>query len=482
MSYFYKKNTIDQWGPIDARILYPSFWFKPTGMVIHGIRWPHLIGLYDHDRLTFYWEKELMEKYGYEAIEKWILPEKKRKIIWNEYKKIISNISVAAKRLQKTNITNKKILKQTTKEWYNHLIPFWRLSLIYEIANFSAPKYLANLLKRDGVDVKKIDKIVEVLLTPEDLSFHQQNELELLKLYFSKKNIKASSVALKNFEKKWNWVDNSYYQIYYIGAGEWFARLKSYNKKKAKSIYDNLSYYKNRVIKNKADIINKYNLSKNYLNISQALSFSLWWQDDRKAKSWWAHSSFDKILDSLAVFYHVKKSDLLYYTAEEWLDLGLKGNKIGQIDLKKRKGYFIFLIKNANYQLIFGKKAKKFFNPILKQIDSQQNNKKIVGVVANRSNKKITGTVRVVFSPRQLKKIKPSEILVAPMTSPDYIHLMRQAKAVVTDIGGLMSHAAVVSRELGKICIIGTKIATKKLKNGDIIQIDANTGEIKIIK
>ena len=75
--------------------------------------------------------------------------------------------------------------------------------------------------------------------------------------------------------------------------------------------------------------------------------------------------------------------------------------------------------------------------------------------------------------------MKDGEILVAPMTSPDYIVAMRKASAIVTDVGGLMSHAAIISRELGIPCIVGTKIATQVLKDGDLVEVDANKGIIK---
>jgi len=59
---------------------------------------------------------------------------------------------------------------------------------------------------------------------------------------------------------------------------------------------------------------------------------------------------------------------------------------------------------------------------------------------------------------------------------------MKKASAIVTDEGGLLSHAAITSRELNKPCIIGTKVATKVLRDGDLIEVDANKGLVKIIK
>jgi phosphohistidine swiveling domain-containing protein len=69
-------------------------------------------------------------------------------------------------------------------------------------------------------------------------------------------------------------------------------------------------------------------------------------------------------------------------------------------------------------------------------------------------------------------------ILVCPVTTPNYVPLMQKAAAIVTDQGGILSHAAIVARELHKPCIVGTGNATQKLKNGDKIRVDADKGVV----
>jgi pyruvate,water dikinase len=68
------------------------------------------------------------------------------------------------------------------------------------------------------------------------------------------------------------------------------------------------------------------------------------------------------------------------------------------------------------------------------------------------------------------------------MTTPNYLIAMKRAVAFVTDEGGITCHAAIVAREMQKPCIIGTKIATQVLKDGDLVEVDANKGIVKIIK
>jgi len=73
-------------------------------------------------------------------------------------------------------------------------------------------------------------------------------------------------------------------------------------------------------------------------------------------------------------------------------------------------------------------------------------------------------------------------ILVASMTHPDHIQIIKNASAIVTDEGGVLCHAAIVAREMKKPCIIGTKFATKILKDGDLVEVDADKGIVKILK
>ncbi len=78
-----------------------------------------------------------------------------------------------------------------------------------------------------------------------------------------------------------------------------------------------------------------------------------------------------------------------------------------------------------------------------------------------------------------MPKIRQGEILVAVITYPALLPAMERASAIVTDEGGLLCHAAIVSRELGIPCVVGTRIATKVLKDGDLIEVDASEGVVK---
>ena len=96
---------------------------------------------------------------------------------------------------------------------------------------------------------------------------------------------------------------------------------------------------------------------------------------------------------------------------------------------------------------------------------------------------KVKGRVKVVFDPRgDRTKFEEGDILVTSMTTPDFVPLIKKAAAIVTDEGGLLCHAAIVARELKTPCLIGTKTASKTLKDGDLVEVDANFGKVTVIK
>ncbi|MFH1565875.1 MAG: phosphoenolpyruvate synthase [bacterium] len=89
-----------------------------------------------------------------------------------------------------------------------------------------------------------------------------------------------------------------------------------------------------------------------------------------------------------------------------------------------------------------------------------------------------SGKVVILKSPKELNKIKDGDVLVTEMTNPDYVPAMKKACAIVTDKGGRTSHAAIVSRELGIPAVVGTSLATKMLKEGEMVTVDGSGGKV----
>ena len=119
----------------------------------------------------------------------------------------------------------------------------------------------------------------------------------------------------------------------------------------------------------------------------------------------------------------------------------------------------------------------EIYNEWQKSIDL----KEIKGQVASFTVNEISGKVCIVIDVHK-DNFEPETILVTTMTRPEFMPLMRKAKAVITDEGGVTCHAAIVSRELGIPCIIGTKNATRVLKNVDFVKMNLKTGLVTAIK
>lgn len=104
----------------------------------------------------------------------------------------------------------------------------------------------------------------------------------------------------------------------------------------------------------------------------------------------------------------------------------------------------------------------------------------IKGVVAFAGQ--ATGRVKIVFRPSEIGKVNEGDILVTNMTIPAYLSAMKKSAGIVTDEGGITCHAAILAREMKKPCVIGAKIATKVLKDGDLVEVDAEKGVVRKIR
>jgi pyruvate,water dikinase len=93
----------------------------------------------------------------------------------------------------------------------------------------------------------------------------------------------------------------------------------------------------------------------------------------------------------------------------------------------------------------------------------------------------VEGPARVIMSPSQLTEVQAGEVLVCPITAPSWAPIFNKIVAAVSDIGGIMSHAAIVSREYGLPAVVGTGFGTKTIKTGQIVRVDGGKGTVTII-
>ena len=189
-----------------------------------------------------------------------------------------------------------------------------------------------------------------------------------------------------------------------------------------------------------------------------------------------------QLITTLSNMFKIKKELALFLSYKDVCDL-FNGKPIDESKLKERKQCFV--MAGINKELIkFSFKESKIIANIFEKYIKET--KELTGTIACKG--KITG--KAVVMPTIFKNLgkalikinkimKKGDILISHTTSPEITVLCEKSSAIVTDQGGLGSHAAIISRELNIPCIVGTQIATRVFKTGDIVEVDANKGIVK---
>ena len=162
------------------------------------------------------------------------------------------------------------------------------------------------------------------------------------------------------------------------------------------------------------------------------------------------------------------RTELLRFSKNEIVEMFMGMNRINPSEREQYHALFI----NGRFQAFWGS-----WGIVQQRVKGVL---EIKGIIACKGYAK--GIVKIVNDLPDLKKFERGDILVAPYTNPNMVPAMEKAAAIITNIGGLTSHAAIVSRELNKPCIIGTQNATQILSDGDIVEVDANVGIVRILK
>lgn len=212
-----------------------------------------------------------------------------------------------------------------------------------------------------------------------------------------------------------------------------------------------------------------------------------------KMKSLWSSSDYN----CMPLFYEISKRTgekienlEKLYLLEDIKKLLNKKIKISEKEKKDRDRIFAVLWKNMEVIYKSGDQAEKLAKKELKNLYIIPKMKEIKGVTANirKDKSKVIGKVRILLSGdinniRKLRRdFKKGEILITQMTQPNVVDIASKARALITNEGGMLSHAAIMSREFNIPCIVGTKIATQVLHDGDLVEVDAGKGLVKILK
>ena len=310
------------------------------------------------------------------------------------------------------------------------------------------------------------------------------NIAQYLRLREKKSSDKSIEVRLKNHLKKYAHLGFYYFRGSAYAVKDLKSRLAEYLSLSDKKFKEMLNDFK---IQDKNKILTKKLVKK--LQLDQQTIMQI-----RYIKRWGALSNYVDETYGYAVHhlmplwleiagrFDISFQQFYSLTGKEIIAGLSKGKLSAQLKRQTtiRHNEHAFILENGKKRILIGQELKKYIKQELKNEVGDLNIKELKGQPASPGMAK--GRVRLVFSIHDVKKVERGNILVASLTNPTYVPAMEKAGAIVTDEGGLLSHAAIISRELKVPCVVGTKVATRVLKDGDIISVDANSGRIIKLK
>lgn len=338
--------------------------------------------------------------------------------------------------------------------------------------------------KRAGLGRAK--DILQTLITPRELSFISEEEYRLSKIALAfKQNGNAFSPAIKKtlqrHVRNFSWIPYDYGVMLWT-TEDFKKRVRELARQDLAAKLTQFKNYSKRTAKEQQKLFRDLGVNSKNQKMFFALQTLTYLNDYKKEVFSRSHVLVRGLQDEMAKRIGLNWNLFGFMSLKE-LQLALQGKPIvSKADIKKRFQQSIFegMPKKEPWFTV-GRKADEIISELepdrMEEVVPVQ---EVHGQVASRGI--VQGKVKVLLSPQESSLIKKGNILVAIMTSPDYVIAMKKAAAIVTDEGGMTSHAAIVSRELRIPCVTGTKIATKVFKDGDLVEVDADNGVVRILK
>lgn len=325
----------------------------------------------------------------------------------------------------------------------------------------------------------------EKLLLPTEISFIQKEQEEFFKLALDNRGRTISALTLRKLRAHYNrytWLPYDYgvtaYSFDYFNNQ--LAALLKKDQALVKQKYLDLKNYSQNLSKEQALIIKKFKINHREQSLIEIIKIAFYLVDAKKELftrgHWFAERLFSAISSRLDIPPH-----LLKYALPDEVRGFLAGKKPNLKKLQSRYDNCVLRIgPTGSLKIIDGPAAKRIIDNFIAARNRPAETIDLKGRIANPGISR--GFARVILDARECNIFKHGEILVTAMTSPDYMVAARRAAAIVTDEGGITCHAAIIARELKIPCIIGLKIATKVLRTGDLIEVDADKGLIRLLE
>ncbi len=399
---------------------------------------------------------------------------------------------------QKEHLTNQQFW-EVYQAYADTNLDYVRYSVTLECVDIFSSYYLEKLVWQElpMEPVSAIKNITSTLATPAHLSFMEQERIAFLKvclglysLLWKNKKVAYESLPSKNWRARikklsddYFWVQNNFAATRYLTPQVYFQEIKKEVRNKAKKTLAGelakLQTKKARLIKEQKKLLKKRKLSKDLKLHFKIVRFLGEWIDDRKKHMIISNHYYSVFCDELARRFKLASWVPRYYLPEDYKRLLLKDKRLDFSIAQKRRTQSAYVIykqgQQAKVKIFYGRQAKQLFKKLVFKNTKQQ---ELRGHVASAPVKRCNGRVQVITDVSK-QKFVTGRILVTSMTRPEFVPYMRRAKAILTDEGGLTCHAAIVSRELGIPCIIGTKQATNILRSGEKVVMDLEQGIVK---
>lgn len=376
----------------------------------------------------------------------------------NNYLKFTKDLS----RLNLKSLSNKQLLKlfrehQNKKNRYS--VFAWSAFILNNYVAERAAAILNKYIKKAGRESEK-QEIIDSLFKPEKRAAILQLQYEV-----EKHNGKPPKTVFEDLYKRFKWLSCLDLHNKEWTKEEFRKHIKSFTKAPNKKEIIFSKYAKE--LKIGSSDLEYLQMAKRFVYIKDA-------RDDFRRES---------VYNSLALFseiaqrMQIKREDISYAQESEITAFLNTKATISKKAISQRKtGFVIYLDSNKNLVCLQGSDINKALKAFKLSVSNEKVTQ-ITGMVASRGL--ASGKVSIVNGVKDLEKVKKGDILVAVTTHPDFVPAMRRAVAIVTDEGGVTSHAAIVAREFGLPCIVGTKSATKFLKDGDVVEVNAEEGWVK---
>lgn len=456
-----------RWGPIPFCLYYGDVMYgllQGFSRRYPGYGWKEGLVLLRGRRMIWIQDTAVIYVEGVHALYDLFLSDERRATGWKEWRAIRDEMRSLANQIVALDLAalSDDTFQRTFADFHELQYRFWMHSVLPELAGYGGEQVLLNDI-RPHVPEQQLAEVMEALTAPREPSFFQREEFDLAETY---------DVSLH--AKEYGWINNSYIQVGEAPVSFFLERRRTLSPRVRENFSSNVA---DHVSREKA-YADRYDLPDRVLQIARAVRDGIIWQDERKEGTWHYLSAKDHLLNEVARRYGKHKDALLDAAGFEILACMQGAASWESIEGRKDLDGFIFQ-SYTDIQRLEPADVETYWDMYAEhKIDTPQDT--IQGTVASKGKSAVVrGHVRIVLDPRKAASFEDGDILVAPMTSPDYVLLMRRSSAIVTDTGGLTSHAAIVSRELGVPCLVGTKIATQVLKDGDLVEVDAEKGIVR---